>query len=294
MTGQSKISVMGLYNWDNTLFSLMQIPEGMNLDTVTDNILAETAELEVLYPNPDVMKTLIGVWSHKMIHVWDELYKTLLYEYNPIENYNRYEEGDSSGTASSRHSGTDIHTEQGALGGTDRLTNGGTDTNNGTKNTSGTIGNTNTLGGSDTTATTKNVTSAKSIAGFDSVPSGNSDGLVSSEKTVDTETDNTTITYGRTETDAGTTSGQETTSETHNYGKTETTAYGKTENKSGSFNYGHTVNEQDSKEYANHAHGNIGVTTTQKLIREQREVAEFNVYDRIIKDFMDRFCIMVF
>lgn len=278
MTGQSKISVMGLYNWDNTLFSLMQIPEGMNLDTVTDNIISETAELEVLYPNPDVMKNLIGVWSHKMIHVWDELYKTLLYEYNPIENYNRYEEGNSSVTGSSRHSGTDTHTEQGALG--------GSDTNSGTKNSSGTIGNTNTLGGSDTTATTKNATSAKSIAGFDSAPSGNSDGLVTSEKTTDSETDNATITYGRTETDAGTTSGQETTSETRSYGKTE--------NKSGSFNYGHTVNEQDSKEYTNHAHGNIGVTTTQKLIREQREVAEFNVYDRIIKDFMDRFCIMVF
>ena len=278
MTGQSKISVMGLYNWDNTLFSLMQIPEGMNLDTVTDNIISETAELEVLYPNPDVMKNLIGVWSHKMIHVWDELYKTLLYEYNPIENYNRYEEGNSSVTGSSRHSGTDTHTEQGALG--------GSDTNSGTKNSSGTIGNTNTLGGSDTTATTKNATSAKSIAGFDSAPSGNSDGLVTSEKTTDSETDNATITYGRTETDAGTTSGQETTSETRSYGKTE--------NKSGSFNYGHTVNEQDSKEYTNHAHGNIGVTTTQKLIHEQREVAEFNVYDRIIKDFMDRFCIMVF
>lgn len=294
MSRQATLSVMGLYNWDDTLFNLMQLPEGISLDTVKENILAETCELEVLYPNPTVMKNLIGVWSHKMIHVWDELYKTLLYEYNPIENYIRYEEGNSSGTGSSSHSGADTHTEQGTLGGTDRLTNGGTDTNSGTKNTSGTVENTNTLGGSDTTATTKNATNTKFIAGFDSVPSGNSDGLVSSEKTIDAITDNTTITYGRTETDAGTTSGQETTSETHNYGKTETTAYGKTENKSGSFNYGHKVNEQDSKEYANHAHGNIGVTTTQKLIREQREVAEFNLYDRIITDFKERFCILVY
>ena len=40
--------------------------------------------------------------------------------------------------------------------------------------------------------------------------------------------------------------------------------------------------------------GNIGVTSTQQLIKEEREVAEFNIYDRISEDFRNRFCIMVY
>ena len=40
--------------------------------------------------------------------------------------------------------------------------------------------------------------------------------------------------------------------------------------------------------------GNIGVTTTQKLIMDERKVADFNIYDTISEDFRHRFCIMVY
>ena len=40
--------------------------------------------------------------------------------------------------------------------------------------------------------------------------------------------------------------------------------------------------------------GNIGLTSTQSLIQEQREVENFNVYDVIIQDFKHRFCVMVY
>ena len=40
--------------------------------------------------------------------------------------------------------------------------------------------------------------------------------------------------------------------------------------------------------------GNIGLTSTQQLIEEQRKVVEFNIMDVIIKDFMQRFCIGVY
>ena len=43
-----------------------------------------------------------------------------------------------------------------------------------------------------------------------------------------------------------------------------------------------------------HLYGNIGVTTTQKLIREQRAIDLFNVYDIIIEDFKMRFCILIY
>ena len=40
--------------------------------------------------------------------------------------------------------------------------------------------------------------------------------------------------------------------------------------------------------------GNIGVTTTQQMLKEEREAALFNLYDHIIEEFKKRFCIMVY
>lgn len=41
-------------------------------------------------------------------------------------------------------------------------------------------------------------------------------------------------------------------------------------------------------------HGNIGVTTTQQMIKEEREIADYSLYQLIIDDFKTRFCIMVY
>ena len=39
--------------------------------------------------------------------------------------------------------------------------------------------------------------------------------------------------------------------------------------------------------------GNIGVTMSQELINKEREIAMFNIYDVITKDFKDKFCLMI-
>lgn len=225
------LSPLGLYNWDQTIFDLMQIPEQLNRDTLIDNLLAETAELEVLYPNPVVFKNLLGVWSAKNLDVWNRLYATTQYDYNPIENYNRYETGSDSGTGRTTHSGTDSTTEN--------ITHGGQDVVNGTG---------------------KN---GHWIAGFDSQPvSADDDGLV--KQTRDEDEGTSTTTYGRT------------------IGRTE------------GLTHGEQIASTNEGEHELHAHGNIGITTTQKLIREQRQVDLFNLYDIIIEDFKMRFCILVY
>lgn len=40
--------------------------------------------------------------------------------------------------------------------------------------------------------------------------------------------------------------------------------------------------------------GNIGVTTTQQMIKEQREVVKFNLSDYIIDEFKRRFCLLIY
>lgn len=277
------LSPLGLYQWDQTIFDLMQLPEALNRDTLIDNLLAETAELEVLYPNPVVFKNLLGVWSAKNLDVWNRLYATTQYEYNPIENYNRYEEGSDSGTGRTTHSGTDTTTETTTHGGTDRrteaITHGGSETENTTSDIE--------QGGQDTVTGTR--TNGHWIAGFDSQPvSAEDDGLV--KQTRDQEDGTTTTAYGRTEEGTGT--------RTTNFGKTEnvqeTMNHGETIGKTGGLTHGEQVATTNEGEHELHAHGNIGVTTTQKLIREQRQVDLFNLYDIIIEDFKMRFCILVY
>lgn len=276
------LSPLGLYNWDQTIFDLMQIPSALDKPTLVDNLLAETAELEVLYPNPVVFKNLVGVWSAKQIDIWNRLYATTQYEYNPIENYNRYETGSDSGTGRTSHSGTDTTTETTTHGGKDTLDisrrDGGTETENTTSSVE--------QGGQDETTGTD--TKGHWIAGYDSQPSGQDDGLVKQSRDQDDAT--TTTEYGKTE--------DGTSSKTTTFGKTEniqeTKTYGETIGKTGGLTHGEQVATTNEGEHELHAHGNIGVTTTQKLIREQRDIDLFNLYDIIIEDFKMRFCILVY
>jgi len=277
------LSPLGLYNWDSSIFDLMKIPEALDKETLIKNLLAETAELEVLYPNPVVFKNLLGVWSVKNLDIWNRLYATTQYDYNPIENYNRYETGSDSGTGRTTHSGTDGRTEAITHGGKDTLDmtrrDGGTETEATTANTE--------EGGQDTVDV--NTGTGHWIAGYDSVASGTeNDGLVQQSR--DQGNSFTTTDYGKTENSTG--------SRTTTFGKTETnkdeTTYGKTENVQETKTYGEQVATTNDGEHELHAHGNIGVTTTQKLIREQREIDLFNLYDIIIEDFKMRFCILIY
>lgn len=43
-----------------------------------------------------------------------------------------------------------------------------------------------------------------------------------------------------------------------------------------------------------HSIGNIGVTTTQQMIEQERNISEFNIYDYIVRSFKRRFCLMLY
>lgn len=110
MAVSATLSITALYRYDSTLFDGLQLPEGVDKETLVDNILLDAASLEVLYPDPVFLNRAINVWSKKRLPVWIELQKTLEYEYNPIDNYDRTEtvtEGiERSGSGSSSRSGT--------------------------------------------------------------------------------------------------------------------------------------------------------------------------------------------
>ena len=99
------MSVWGLYHISPTLFDGLSVPDGIDKENVKDNILLESESLEVVYSNPDFIKAAITVWSTERLPIWEKLYATTQYEYNPIENYDRYEQGtnSTSGTSSGQN-----------------------------------------------------------------------------------------------------------------------------------------------------------------------------------------------
>ena len=112
MSRQAWLSFLGLYQWDNTRFDYMVLPEDFTEDDkaiIINNLLMESAELEILYPEPDFMKNAIGAWSSKEVVSWTRLYKAMLAEYDPIENYNRKEKTNNQNRGSMTHSGKDTN-----------------------------------------------------------------------------------------------------------------------------------------------------------------------------------------
>lgn len=111
------MSIRGLYNWDDGIFDGVVFPDNINRLTVIDTILEECGELEILYPEPRVMKMLITDWSHTRQAAWARLAAIMEVDYNPIWNYDRNEtwtDTDNETESSSRQgsvSGTGNNTE---------------------------------------------------------------------------------------------------------------------------------------------------------------------------------------
>lgn len=55
-----------------------------------------------------------------------------------------------------------------------------------------------------------------------------------------------------------------------------------------------TGENNSTREYTQRRTGNIGVTTTQQMLEQERAIAEFNMIEYITKSFKKRFCLMVY
>ena len=179
MSRGANLSIMGLYNNDDSVLDLMVFPDGMTDEeqqTVKDNLLIECAELEFLYPAPVVAKSVIGIWSKKELPYWQRVYDAAQLEYNPIENYRRNETETIEDDRTEQHSGSDVNTASGQDG----------------VNANSTVNEE--AGGDDRTD--------NNITGYDSntlVP--NTEQEVYYGKTIDTTTEaDQTTTYGKTDT----------------------------------------------------------------------------------------------
>lgn len=92
MSTATRWTLIGMLTYETTLFDTLELPEGYDKETFVDTLLLEHGEKCVLYTDPDFMKYSIGIWSRKWALELSKIYEALTAEYNPIYNYDRFEE----------------------------------------------------------------------------------------------------------------------------------------------------------------------------------------------------------
>lgn len=198
------LSIMGMYEYDNSIFDGLSVPNGISKNNVINEICMQCAELELMYPSFDTMKLAVKIWSESNKYTWDKLYKTTQLTYNPIWNVDAHE----------------------------------TETFKQDKN--------NVLKYNSTAKTTYDSTDTESVKGFNSSSwsEARKNDYDGSDKTDHTGSD----------------------------AATENTNYSIIKDRG----------------------GNIGVTTTQKMITEERDIASFNMINYIAMSFKERFCLLIY
>ena len=119
------MTMIGMYNVDQTLFDNMILPDELDRELVINSILMRSGEFEVLYPDVDFMKLSIGVWSRKWNRTFVDWVKGKEVTWNPIENYDRYEDSSDSYTKTGSEESSGSETSSGSSSGTDSFGGGG-------------------------------------------------------------------------------------------------------------------------------------------------------------------------
>lgn len=196
----AKLTLIGLYNYDSTLFDGLQLPTYFNKETLVNTILLAGGEFGCIYPGVEFMKQAISLWSAKNQRYFERLAILMQTDYDPLENYNRQEKWTDEGNGKSQSEFT------------------------------------NSTSGSNETET--------KVSAFNSSAYENRDKVNGSD----------------TGSDVGASSG--------------------------------------SSEYENHregyARGNIGVTTSQEMFRQEMDIVGISPYDVIAGDFINEFCIKLY
>lgn len=120
------LSILGLYNADPNLFNDMPLPQSVDRKTLVDLVLADAAELEVLYTSPAFFKRILNSWAKSRLPVWERVEKAINAEYNIVENYDRIEEwtDTGNGTTSQTNKNRGFNQNAGMIDASETDTNG--------------------------------------------------------------------------------------------------------------------------------------------------------------------------
>lgn len=283
-------------------FSGATVPAPLNIDAVKSAIMIRCGLLTPLHGEPETFTNITTHWFFTKQWTFEHLINVIQSEYSPIENVFELSNEQTHYGHNNIKTGGYKDTE----GGKDTVAQSGKDTT--TISEKDTVANSgkdiSELSGKDTDALTGTDTVA--LSGTDTTTNE-----ISAFNAATYQADNkSSTTYGKSE---GTTYGK---TDTTTYGKKDTTTYGKTENTSISTTEGKSYGKTDTTTY-NHTteriynsatdqeggideviksrHGNIGVTTNQKMITEELELLRhFDIYSYIAKLFEEDNMLMIY
>lgn len=280
------IDIPTLYTADNTIFDDFVFPDLIAQDgtrssmsddeksNLIDEILMETEGLEPIYTRPSILKNRIQIFTRLNKPNWERYARTesFIGSYNPTENV--FEESEEDNIESRVGDNTDTETRgletiKASSNIEDREDVETKDLDGFTKHNGASFEGAN--GFDDTTS------GSISVGGTDE-GSGSLSGSVNVEKA---SADGSKDDYEDNGTDTHVIEGSGSEAETINEG-------GSIEN----------VGESTEANVTNHTtnrHGNIGVSTSASIMREEFELVTMaNLHKQIIKDFVRKFCIRVY
>ena len=77
---------------NRSVFDDIVLPSGIDKDTLVNTIKLQAGSFEMLYSDPIFLTASINIWSKGWLETWKKWVEALAAEYDPIENYNRYED----------------------------------------------------------------------------------------------------------------------------------------------------------------------------------------------------------
>ena len=294
--------IRALLDYDNTIFDLMQLPEGVELADVADHIIYKYGDAPLFSPDPETVKFYIGRWSKRRLPLWNRYKAAIEADYNPIENYNRHEETtlsktgtiDRDGTNSDVGSGSDSTVRSGseelAKTGSEEIAKTGSETS--TRNGADEL----TYSGTKTTSrddTTTREVSAFNSGTFDPDNQETLDGeeveSFTNRKDTRTYTDlEDELSYNNRK-DTTTFSNRKDTTTYNNI--TDQTTYGGTTTHN--IDESQTFNTEDAT--TSNISGNIGVTTSQQMLEQEFEIIKkLDLIDYIATDWHQEFNMMIY
>lgn len=254
MSTMQRLTLIGLKNYYDTfeqdLFSKLTLPAGYDKATFINTLLMEHGEKCVLYTNPEFFRECIGIWSAKWSHELTRIHEALTAEYNPIWNYDRNERWSDTGgrkATSQSDTGTKSASE----------TEAGHTSKDTPKYDDDVTNDYDVVTEQNTDATTENKISADNSSDYQPERkeiSNNGKTTVANDGTIKRHIEGTT---------------QDLTEESNSKTQDRTATNSKTEDQ-----------EETNGNHTGHLWGNIGVTTSAAMVREETELRfEYNLYD---------------
>lgn len=253
MSSIKRMTFIGMLNYDDTLFDNLTLPDGIDRETSILTFLLQYGECPSLYADIDFVKAALRVWSVKNAEPIRRINLALTASYNPIHNFDRYEEYTDTEDADTTKHGT----------GTNTMSRTGTNTTSMTGTESESTETETTI---DHGQTTTNTISAYNSSTYQP----------DNQQEIDEDQ---------------TTSGEGSMTRTRNLQDQETRNLQDQETR----NTTDTEALDRTLDHTGHLYGNIGVTKSQEMIRDEIELREtYSIYEIVANMLYKDFCIYSF